>query len=153
MSRCRDRSAVLREEEEEEQEEVTGSLLRGGEDVTSSPEDEEGDEGEVETCPPLLSVPPVSPRLQSTLHCINLSIQQVNSQSRTNYCSISPATVTENLNTNTICSGDTGRGLRQCRQRENLPDLCHLRTGEDTFASIPASSSSVLLYCLWWKEY
>uniref|UniRef100_A0A3Q1JDY7 ATP-binding cassette sub-family C member 5 n=1 Tax=Anabas testudineus TaxID=64144 RepID=A0A3Q1JDY7_ANATE len=74
--RCRDRSAVLQEEDDEEQEEVMGSLLRGGEDVISNPNEEEQDEGEVETCPPLLSVPPVYPRLQSTLHCINLSIQQ-----------------------------------------------------------------------------
>ncbi|XP_023273323.1 multidrug resistance-associated protein 5 [Seriola lalandi dorsalis] len=70
--RCRDRAAV-HQEEEEEQEEVTGSLLREGGDVTSSPEEEEEEE---ETCPADLSVPPVSPRLQSTLHCINLSIQQ-----------------------------------------------------------------------------
>uniref|UniRef100_A0A3Q3K208 ATP-binding cassette sub-family C member 5 n=1 Tax=Monopterus albus TaxID=43700 RepID=A0A3Q3K208_MONAL len=72
--RCRDRAAALQEEEEEEQEEVTGSLLRRGRDVASSPEEQE--DGEDETCPPLLSVPPVSPRLQSTLHCISLSIQQ-----------------------------------------------------------------------------
>ncbi|XP_056229585.1 multidrug resistance-associated protein 5 isoform X3 [Seriola aureovittata] len=70
--RCRDRAAV-HQEEEEEQEEVTGSLLREEGDVTSSPEEEEEEE---ETCPADLSVPPVSPRLQSTLHCINLSIQQ-----------------------------------------------------------------------------
>ncbi|XP_040902367.1 multidrug resistance-associated protein 5 isoform X2 [Toxotes jaculatrix] len=71
--RCRGRGPVLQEEEDEEQEEVTGSLLRGGGgggDVASSPEEEE------EICPPLLSVPPVSPRLQSTLQCINLSVQQ-----------------------------------------------------------------------------
>lgn len=99
VSRCRDRSAVLQEEDDEEQEEVMGSLLRGGEDVISNPNEEEQDEGEVETCPPLLSVPPVYPRLQSTLHCINLSIQQVKSGFRTNYCSVSPES--ENLNTST----------------------------------------------------
>ncbi|KAG7225945.1 hypothetical protein INR49_018546 [Caranx melampygus] len=67
--RCRDRAAVLQEEDEEE---VTGSLLRGGGgDVTSSPE-EEGEE----TYPHLLSIPPVLPRPQSTLHSISLSIQQ-----------------------------------------------------------------------------
>uniref|UniRef100_A0A3B5AUS3 ATP-binding cassette sub-family C member 5 n=1 Tax=Stegastes partitus TaxID=144197 RepID=A0A3B5AUS3_9TELE len=60
-------SAVLQEEDEdEEQEEATGSLLRGG--GGSSPEEE--------TCPSLLSVPSAPQRLQSTLHCINLSIQQ-----------------------------------------------------------------------------
>lgn len=74
ISRCSDRAAVLQEEEEEE--EVTGSLLRGG-DVTSSPEEEEGEE----TCPHLLSVPPVLPRPQSTLHSITLSIQQVHPSS------------------------------------------------------------------------
>lgn len=44
---------------------MTGSLLRG--DVASS-------QGEEEACPPLLPVPQ---RLQSTVHCINLSVQQV----------------------------------------------------------------------------
>lgn len=62
--RCRDRSA-LQEEEEQDEEEVTGSLLRGH--VASS-------QGEEEARPPLL---PVSQRLQSTLHCINLSVRQV----------------------------------------------------------------------------
>ncbi|XP_044059122.1 multidrug resistance-associated protein 5 isoform X3 [Siniperca chuatsi] len=66
--KCRDR-VVLQEGEEE----VTGSLLRGGGDVASSPEEE--DRGE-EACPPVLPVPPVSQRLQSTLHCINLSVEQ-----------------------------------------------------------------------------
>uniref|UniRef100_A0A7N8Y8Y1 ATP-binding cassette sub-family C member 5 n=1 Tax=Mastacembelus armatus TaxID=205130 RepID=A0A7N8Y8Y1_9TELE len=75
--RDRDRAPVLQEEEDEEQEEVTGSLLRGGGGaVASNPEEEEEDEGEDDTSPPLLSVPHVAPRLQSTLHCINLSIQQ-----------------------------------------------------------------------------
>ncbi|XP_071353064.1 ATP-binding cassette sub-family C member 5 isoform X3 [Trachinotus anak] len=71
---CRDRAVDL--QEDEEQEEVTGSLLRGGGaggDVASSPEEEEGGG---ETCPPLLSIPPVSPRFLSTLHCINLSVLQ-----------------------------------------------------------------------------
>uniref|UniRef100_A0AAQ5XAX9 ATP-binding cassette sub-family C member 5 n=1 Tax=Amphiprion ocellaris TaxID=80972 RepID=A0AAQ5XAX9_AMPOC len=54
------------EDEDEEQGEATGSLLRGG--VDSSPEKE--------TCPPLVSIPSVPQRLQSSLHCINLSIQQ-----------------------------------------------------------------------------
>ncbi|XP_023133562.2 multidrug resistance-associated protein 5 [Amphiprion ocellaris] len=66
--KCRD-STVLQEEDEdedEEQGEATGSLLRGG--VDSSPEKE--------TCPPLVSIPSVPQRLQSSLHCINLSIQQ-----------------------------------------------------------------------------
>ncbi|XP_067451775.1 multidrug resistance-associated protein 5 isoform X1 [Thunnus thynnus] len=76
--KCRDR-VVLQEEEEEQ--EVTGSLLRGGGggggDRASSPEEEEGEEGgEGEALPPLLTIPSVSPRLQSTLHSINLSIQQ-----------------------------------------------------------------------------
>uniref|UniRef100_A0A7N6ATP7 ATP-binding cassette sub-family C member 5 n=1 Tax=Anabas testudineus TaxID=64144 RepID=A0A7N6ATP7_ANATE len=84
--------------------EICGATLawEGGgqrEDVISNPNEEEQDEGEVETCPPLLSVPPVYPRLQSTLHCINLSIQQVKSGFRTNYCSVSPES--ENLNTST----------------------------------------------------
>ncbi|XP_073340805.1 ATP-binding cassette sub-family C member 5 [Pagrus major] len=65
--KCSDR-AVLREEEEEQEEEVTGSLLRGGGGLASGQE-EEG--GEWEACPPL---PPQ--RLQSTLHCINMSVQQ-----------------------------------------------------------------------------
>ncbi|XP_045930955.1 multidrug resistance-associated protein 5 isoform X1 [Micropterus dolomieu] len=68
--KCRD-IRVLQEEEEED--EVTGSLLREGGDVASSPEEEDGEE---EACPPLLSAPPVSQCLQSTLHCINLSVQQ-----------------------------------------------------------------------------
>ncbi|XP_039632895.1 multidrug resistance-associated protein 5-like, partial [Perca fluviatilis] len=56
--KCRER-AVLQEEEE-----VSGSLLtgRGG---ASGPEEEEGN-----------TAPPPSQRLQSTLHCITLSIQQ-----------------------------------------------------------------------------
>ncbi|XP_078023560.1 ATP-binding cassette sub-family C member 5 isoform X1 [Epinephelus lanceolatus] len=61
---------------EGEGEEVTGSLLRGrggGGGEASSPEEEDGEE---EACPPLLHVPPVSHRLQSTLHCINLTVQQ-----------------------------------------------------------------------------
>lgn len=81
--RCRDRPAVLREEEE-----VTNSLLREGADGSSNPEEDEGD-----TCPSLLSVPPVSPRLQSTLHCINLSIQQVKHR----YRSLRPAAATATL--------------------------------------------------------
>ncbi|XP_051254829.1 multidrug resistance-associated protein 5 isoform X5 [Dicentrarchus labrax] len=63
--KCRDRVVL--------QEEVTGSLLGGGGDVASSQEEEEGQE---EACPPLLPVPPVSQRLQSTLHCISLSVEQ-----------------------------------------------------------------------------
>ncbi|KAK2846457.1 hypothetical protein Q5P01_009456 [Channa striata] len=72
--RCGGRSAALHEDEEQE---VTGSLLKGREAVTSSPEEEEErDEGEGESCPSLLPVPSACPHLQSTLHCINLSIQQ-----------------------------------------------------------------------------
>lgn len=67
---CRD-AGVL--QDEEEQEEATGSLL-GGADQSSSPEEEDGEEN---SCPPLLAVPPVSQRLQSTLQCIDLSVQQV----------------------------------------------------------------------------
>ncbi|XP_076590730.1 ATP-binding cassette sub-family C member 5 isoform X5 [Chaetodon auriga] len=64
-------SAVLQEEPEEE---VTDSLLRGeGGDIAMCQEEEEGEE---EACPPLPAVPPVSQRLQNTLHCINLSVQQ-----------------------------------------------------------------------------
>ncbi|XP_042372716.1 multidrug resistance-associated protein 5-like, partial [Plectropomus leopardus] len=71
--RCRD-GGVLQDGEEEE-EEVTGSLLRGGGggggggggDVACSPEEDDGEEKEV--CPH-------RPRLQSTLHCITLSVQQ-----------------------------------------------------------------------------
>ncbi|XP_037835575.1 multidrug resistance-associated protein 5 [Kryptolebias marmoratus] len=66
--KCRD-TGVL--QDDEEQEEVTGSLLGGGDHV-SSPEEEEGED----SCPPLLAVPPISQRLQSTLHCIDLSVQQ-----------------------------------------------------------------------------
>ncbi|XP_028429950.1 LOW QUALITY PROTEIN: ATP-binding cassette sub-family C member 5 [Perca flavescens] len=56
--KCRQR-AVLQEEEE-----VSGSLLTGrGRGGASGPEEEEG-------------TPPPSQRLQSTLHCISLSIQQ-----------------------------------------------------------------------------
>ncbi|KAM9359680.1 ATP-binding cassette sub-family C member 5 [Symphorus nematophorus] len=78
--RDRDRcgnQVVLQEEEEEQEEEATDSLLRGerGHHVSLSPEEEE--EGEEDACPPLLSVPTVSSqRLLSTLHCINLSVQQ-----------------------------------------------------------------------------
>lgn len=52
---------------------MTGSLL-GGADRVLSPEEEDGEDN---SCPPLLAVPPVSQRLQSTLHCIDLSVQQV----------------------------------------------------------------------------
>lgn len=61
---CRDQ--VLQEDQ------GTGSLLTGQGDVASSQEEEEGED---EACPPLLSVPPVF--LQSTLHLINLKVQQV----------------------------------------------------------------------------
>ncbi|XP_041797019.1 multidrug resistance-associated protein 5-like [Chelmon rostratus] len=55
--------------QEEQEEEVTGSLLRGeGGDIASCQEEE--------ARPPLLAVVPVSQRLQKTLHCINLSVQQ-----------------------------------------------------------------------------
>ncbi|XP_013884203.1 ATP-binding cassette sub-family C member 5 [Austrofundulus limnaeus] len=67
--KCRD-AGVL--QDEEEQEEVTGSLLGGAEQVFS-PEEEDVEEN---SCPPLLAVPPVSQHLQSTLHCIDLSVQQ-----------------------------------------------------------------------------
>nr|XP_046244081.1 multidrug resistance-associated protein 5 [Scatophagus argus]XP_046244082.1 multidrug resistance-associated protein 5 [Scatophagus argus]XP_046244083.1 multidrug resistance-associated protein 5 [Scatophagus argus] len=73
----REDTAVLQEDEEEEEEQgklVTGSLLRVGGDVACSQEEEDGEEEEA--CPPLLPVPPVCQRLQSTLNCINLSVQQ-----------------------------------------------------------------------------
>lgn len=74
---CADRDVV--QEDEELDEEVTGSLLRG-----------EGqgqeDEGQEDSCPPLLLVSPVPQRPQSSLHCINLSVQQVCPQSRSTYC-------------------------------------------------------------------
>lgn len=76
--RCRDREVL--QEDEEQEEEVTGSLLRGGEgegDIVSSQEDE--------ACPPLLPVSPVPQQLQSSLHCINLSVQQVCPQSRSKH--------------------------------------------------------------------
>uniref|UniRef100_A0A671THH5 ATP-binding cassette sub-family C member 5 n=1 Tax=Sparus aurata TaxID=8175 RepID=A0A671THH5_SPAAU len=57
--------AVLQEEEEEQMEEVTGSLL-GVEGGLASGQEEE--EGEGEAC--------THQWLQSTLHCINLSVQQ-----------------------------------------------------------------------------
>lgn len=68
--RCRD-TGVLQEDEEEE---VTGSLLGGG---ASSPneDDREEEKGEKDFCLPLKPAPPQ--RLQSTLHRINLSVQQV----------------------------------------------------------------------------
>ncbi|CAK6982349.1 multidrug resistance-associated protein 5 isoform X2 [Scomber scombrus] len=72
--KSRDRVAL-----QEEQEQVMGSLLRGGGggEGALSPDEEEGEEGEdVEVLPPLLPVPSVSPRLQSTLHHIDLKIQQ-----------------------------------------------------------------------------
>lgn len=65
---------------------MTGSLLGGGDE-------------EVETCPPSLSAPPVSTRLQSTLHCINLSIQQVKSGFRFN-----PAPLVQQLRLRTCLS-------------------------------------------------
>lgn len=52
----------------------TGSLLPGQGEVALSQEEEKGED---EACPPLLSVPPLSQRLQSTLHLINLKVQQV----------------------------------------------------------------------------
>uniref|UniRef100_A0A669B776 ATP-binding cassette sub-family C member 5 n=1 Tax=Oreochromis niloticus TaxID=8128 RepID=A0A669B776_ORENI len=68
VSRCRD-SAVIQEEDEED---VKDSLLRGREGGEErSPEEEDG-----EVCPPLLPTPSIPQRLQSTLHNINLSIQQ-----------------------------------------------------------------------------
>ncbi|KAM4627335.1 ATP-binding cassette sub-family C member 5 [Polymixia lowei] len=60
-NKSRDRM-ILQEEERGEQEEVTGTLLGGG--------------GEGDACLPLPSITPPSPRLQSTLHYINLSIRQ-----------------------------------------------------------------------------
>ncbi|CAI5692427.1 ATP-binding cassette sub-family C member 5 isoform X3 [Oreochromis niloticus] len=66
--KCRD-SAVIQEEDEED---VKDSLLRGREGGEErSPEEEDG-----EVCPPLLPTPSIPQRLQSTLHNINLSIQQ-----------------------------------------------------------------------------
>ncbi|XP_075870988.1 ATP-binding cassette sub-family C member 5 [Nelusetta ayraudi] len=68
-----DRNTEDQEEEEEEQEEVTGSLLRrgagggGGGDVSHQEE---------EVCPPLLPVSPSLHRAQSSLHNINLRVQQ-----------------------------------------------------------------------------
>ncbi|XP_030247831.1 ATP-binding cassette sub-family C member 5 isoform X2 [Sparus aurata] len=62
--KCSER-AVLQEEEEEQMEEVTGSLL-GVEGGLASGQEEE--EGEGEAC--------THQWLQSTLHCINLSVQQ-----------------------------------------------------------------------------
>uniref|UniRef100_A0A3Q4GJH6 ATP-binding cassette sub-family C member 5 n=1 Tax=Neolamprologus brichardi TaxID=32507 RepID=A0A3Q4GJH6_NEOBR len=63
-------SAVIQEQDEEE---VKDSLLRGGEGGEErSPEEEE----DGEACPPLLPTPSIPQRLQSTLHNINLSIQQ-----------------------------------------------------------------------------
>ncbi|XP_014836524.1 PREDICTED: multidrug resistance-associated protein 5 [Poecilia mexicana] len=66
--KCRD-AGVLQDKEEKE--EVTGSLLGG--DADSSPEEEDGDE---DSCPPLLAAPHPSQRPQSTLHCITLNVQQ-----------------------------------------------------------------------------
>ncbi|XP_039899332.1 multidrug resistance-associated protein 5 [Simochromis diagramma] len=67
--KCRD-SAVIQEQDEEE---VKDSLLRGREGGEErSPEEEE----DREACPPLLPTPSIPQRLQSTLHNINLSIQQ-----------------------------------------------------------------------------
>ncbi|XP_004572630.1 ATP-binding cassette sub-family C member 5 isoform X1 [Maylandia zebra] len=67
--KCRD-SAVIQEQDEEE---VKDSLLRGREGGEErSPEEEE----DGEACPPLLPTPSIPQRLQSTLHNINLSIQQ-----------------------------------------------------------------------------
>ncbi|XP_041850293.1 multidrug resistance-associated protein 5 isoform X2 [Melanotaenia boesemani] len=64
--KCRD-PGVLQE---------AGSLL-SGRSTASTPEEEEGDEeGDEDTCPPLLAVPAPPLRLQRTLHCINLNIQQ-----------------------------------------------------------------------------
>lgn len=68
---CRSRDTGDLQEEEEE-EEVTGSLLKGP-DLPSSLEEEE----EEDACPPLLPGPPRPQRLQSTLHCINLRVRQV----------------------------------------------------------------------------
>ncbi|KAL3991213.1 protein LSM14 [Sarotherodon galilaeus] len=66
--KCRD-SAIIQEEDEED---VKDSLLRGREGGEErSPEEEDG-----EVCPPLLPTPSIPQRLQSTLHNINLSIQQ-----------------------------------------------------------------------------
>ncbi|KAF7657597.1 hypothetical protein LDENG_00024890 [Lucifuga dentata] len=51
------------------------NLLRGGrkEDTACSLEEEDEEE---QSCPPLLSIPPVSLHLQSTLQCITLRVQQ-----------------------------------------------------------------------------
>lgn len=74
--KCRD-SAIIPEEEEEE---VNDSLLRGrrGGEMTSSAEEDGGEEEDEdgEACPPLLPAPSIPQRLQSTLHNINLSVQQ-----------------------------------------------------------------------------
>ncbi|XP_027135867.1 ATP-binding cassette sub-family C member 5 isoform X2 [Larimichthys crocea] len=66
-TRQQQRDKVLQEDQ------GTGSLLPGQGEVALSQEEEEGED---EACPPLLSVPPLSQRLQSTLHLINLKVQQ-----------------------------------------------------------------------------
>lgn len=134
VSRCRD-SAVIQEQDEEE---VKDSLLRGREGGEErSPEEEE----DGEACPPLLPTPSIPQRLQSTLHNINLSIQQVS----TNQSHLSPsggvALVASEPEwgwdiTHTclsVCSGEAARRLWKCRQWKNLAGFSHLGTGDVSF--------------------
>lgn len=60
-------------QEDEDQEEVTGSLLSGG----AAGGGDDASNQEEQACPHLLPVSPVPHRLQSSLHSINLSVQQV----------------------------------------------------------------------------
>lgn len=137
VSRCRD-SAVIQEQDEEE---VKDSLLRGREGGEERSPEEEEEEEDGEACPPLLPTPSIPQRLQSTLHNINLTIQQVS----TNQSHLSPSGGVASVAfepewgwdiTHTclsVCSGEAARRLWKCRQWKNLAGFSHLGTGDVSF--------------------
>lgn len=139
--RCRDRLSL---QEDEDQEEVTGSLLSGG----AAGGGDDASNQEEQACPHLLPVSPVPHRHQSSLHSINLSVQQVGPRDDND-----AGTADQHI-TNTcppvcppVCPGDPARCLRKRRQWKDLTDLQYLRTGEmtcyvDTVASCEVTSCS-----------
>lgn len=135
--RCRDRPSL---QEDEDHEEVTSSLLRGG----AAGGGDDGSNQEEQACPHFLPVSPVPHRLQSSLHSINLSVQQVGPRDDND-----SGTADQHI-TNTcppVCPGDAARCLRKRWQWKDLADLQYLRTGEmtcyvDTVASCEVNSCS-----------
>lgn len=137
------RNTAAQEEEEEEQEEVTGSLLRGGAVGGRGGGDVSGQEEEV--CPPLLPVSPSLHRAQSSLHSINLSVQQVSwpdegNTRTTEKLSVYPPTCL------LVCPGEVARCLWKRRQWEILNDLQYLGAGKTTSCGDTLASCEVTSY-------